>query len=54
MRSPLQSSGSAGFALIEALASLVILLVGGGVVFAGWYMRRAERKRALEIQAATS
>ncbi len=39
---------------MNALASLVILLVGAGVVFAGWYMRRADRERTAAIQAARS
>src|SRR6202789_2672489 len=39
---------------MNALASLVILAVGAGVVLAGWYMRRAERERLAAIQAAGS
>jgi putrescine transport system permease protein len=39
---------------MNALASLIILAVGAGVVLAGWYMRRAERDRLAAIQAAGS
>jgi putrescine transport system permease protein len=37
---------------MNALASLVIVLVGSGVVLAGWLMRRAERQRTIEMQMA--
>jgi putrescine transport system permease protein len=39
---------------MNALASLIILAVGAGVVVAGWYMRKAERDRQAAIQAAAS
>jgi putrescine transport system permease protein len=35
---------------INALASLIVCGVGGLILTAGWLMRRAERRRALEIQ----
>jgi putrescine transport system permease protein len=37
---------------INALASIVICVVGACVIFAGHLMRRAERRRLLEIQMA--
>jgi putrescine transport system permease protein len=37
---------------MNALASLIILLVGTGVAIAGWTMRRADRKREREIRVA--
>lgn len=37
---------------INALASLVICLVGVCVLFAGWLMRRSERQRLLDTQLA--
>jgi putrescine transport system permease protein len=37
---------------MNALASLVIMLVGTGVILSGWLMRRAERRRLLEMQMA--
>jgi putrescine transport system permease protein len=37
---------------VNALASLVILLVGIGVVTAGYVMRRAERQRMIDLQLA--
>ncbi|MGH8140056.1 MAG: ABC transporter permease subunit [Steroidobacteraceae bacterium] len=37
---------------VNALASLIICLVGSCVIGAGYFMRRAERQRALEMQAA--
>jgi putrescine transport system permease protein len=37
---------------VNALASLVICLVGVGVLFAGHLMRRAERQRVLDAQMA--
>jgi putrescine transport system permease protein len=37
---------------VNALASIIICVVGGCVVFAGYFMRRAERRRLLEIQMA--
>jgi putrescine transport system permease protein len=37
---------------INALASLVICLVGICVLFAGWLMRRSERQRLLDTQLA--
>jgi putrescine transport system permease protein len=37
---------------INALASLIICLVGVGVVFAGYLMRRADRQRVLDAQMA--
>ena len=37
---------------INALASLIILLVGGGVVCAGWLMRRADLKLMRDRQLA--
>jgi len=39
---------------MNALASLIILAVGAGVVLTGWYMRRAERERLAAIQTAGS
>jgi putrescine transport system permease protein len=33
---------------MNALASLIIMLIGIGVIFAGWMMRRAERQRLLD------
>jgi putrescine transport system permease protein len=37
---------------INALASLIIAVVGSCVVFAGWLMRRTERQRELEMRMA--
>jgi putrescine transport system permease protein len=37
---------------INALASIIICVVGACVIFAGQLMRRAERRRVLEIQMA--
>jgi len=37
---------------INALASLIIGIVGGVVVFAGWLMRRSDRRRELEMRMA--
>jgi putrescine transport system permease protein len=37
---------------INALASLIIAIVGSCVVFAGWLMRRTERRRELEMRMA--
>jgi putrescine transport system permease protein len=37
---------------VNALASIIICVVGGCVIFAGYFMRRAERRRLLEIQMA--
>ena len=37
---------------INALASLIVCGVGGLIITAGWLMRRAERRRALEMQLA--
>src|SRR5579872_5234028 len=37
---------------INALASLIICLVGVLILTAGWLMRRAERRRTLEMQLA--
>ncbi|HSY08094.1 MAG TPA: ABC transporter permease subunit [Steroidobacteraceae bacterium] len=37
---------------INALASIIIFFVGACVLFAGYIMRRAERRRLLEIQMA--
>jgi putrescine transport system permease protein len=37
---------------INALASLIICAVGLCVIFAGVVMRRSERRRVLELQAA--
>jgi len=37
---------------VNALASLIICLVGICVIAAGYYMRRAERQRVLDMQAA--
>ena len=37
---------------INALASLIVCLVGVLILTAGWLMRRAERRRALEMQLA--
>jgi putrescine transport system permease protein len=37
---------------INALASIIICVVGACVVCAGYVMRRAERRRLLEIQMA--
>ncbi len=39
---------------VNALASLVICLVGVGVVVAGWVMRRTERQRQLDLQLAAA
>jgi putrescine transport system permease protein len=39
---------------MNALASLVIVLVGCGVILAGWFMRRAERQREHEMRIAGS
>jgi putrescine transport system permease protein len=39
---------------MNALASLVILLVGIGVIVAGWTLRRAERRHAREMQDAAA
>jgi putrescine transport system permease protein len=38
---------------VNALASLIIGIVGSGVLIAGMLMRRAERQRQLDIQLAT-
>jgi putrescine transport system permease protein len=37
---------------INALASLIVCAVGVFIIFSGWLMRRAERRRALEVQLA--
>ena len=37
---------------VNALASIIICVVGGCVVLAGYFMRRADRRRQLEIQMA--
>jgi putrescine transport system permease protein len=37
---------------VNALASIIICLVGACVIFAGYVMRRAERRRLLEMQLA--
>lgn len=37
---------------INALASLIIGIVGSCVVFAGWFMRRSEQRRELEMRMA--
>jgi len=37
---------------VNALASLIICAVGSGVIAAGYFMRRAERQRELELQGA--
>jgi putrescine transport system permease protein len=37
---------------VNALASLIIALVGACVITAGWLMRRAERRRVAEMQLA--
>jgi putrescine transport system permease protein len=37
---------------VNALASIIICVVGGCVIFAGYFMRRGERRRQLEIQMA--
>jgi putrescine transport system permease protein len=37
---------------VNALASLVICIVGSCVIAAGYYMRRAERQRVLDMQIA--
>jgi putrescine transport system permease protein len=37
---------------VNALASLIICMVGTGVIAAGYFMRRAERQRLLEMQVA--
>ncbi len=37
---------------INALASLIVCAVGVCILFAGWMMRRAEQRRALETQLA--
>jgi putrescine transport system permease protein len=39
---------------MNALASLIILAVGAGVILAGWYMRRAERERLAAAETAGS
>ena len=39
---------------MNALASLVTLLVGAGVVLAGWRMRRVDRERSAAIRAANA
>ena len=38
--------------VVNALASIIICVVGGCVVLAGYFMRRADRRRQLEIQMA--
>ncbi len=35
---------------VNALASIIMLLVGTGVVVAGWIMRRQERQRTRDLQ----
>jgi len=37
---------------VNALASLIICVVGTCVIAAGYFMRRAEKQRLLEMQAA--
>jgi putrescine transport system permease protein len=37
---------------VNALASLIICIVGSCVIAAGYFMRRAERQRVLDMQAA--
>jgi putrescine transport system permease protein len=37
---------------VNALASLVIVVVGAGVLLAGYWMRRAERERLQDAQLA--
>jgi putrescine transport system permease protein len=37
---------------VNALASIVICLVGACVIAAGYFMRRAERQRLLDVQLA--
>lgn len=37
---------------VNALATLIVTVVGSGVVVAGWLMQRAERQRALDRQLA--
>ena len=37
---------------VNALATLIVAVVGSGVVVAGWLMQRAERQRALDRQLA--
>jgi putrescine transport system permease protein len=37
---------------VNALASIIICVVGGCVILAGYFMRRADRRRQLEIQMA--
>ena len=37
---------------VNALASIIICVVGACVIFAGYFMRRSERRRLLEIQMA--
>ncbi|HEY5102392.1 MAG TPA: ABC transporter permease subunit [Steroidobacteraceae bacterium] len=37
---------------VNALASIIIVVVGACVILAGYFMRRAERRRLLEIQMA--
>lgn len=37
---------------INALASLIIGIVGSCVIFAGWLMRRTEQRRELEMRMA--
>lgn len=39
---------------VNALASLIICVVGVGVVIAGWTMRRTERQRQLDLQMAAA
>jgi putrescine transport system permease protein len=38
---------------VNAVATLTVLVVGTGVVVASWLIARAERRRALEMAAAT-
>jgi putrescine transport system permease protein len=37
---------------VNALASLIICAVGACVIAAGYFMRRADQRRALEMQMA--
>jgi putrescine transport system permease protein len=37
---------------VNALASLIISVVGACVIGAGYFMRRADQKRSLEMQLA--
>jgi putrescine transport system permease protein len=37
---------------MNALATIIVLLVGSGVAIAGWLMWRAEKKREHDIQMA--